>query len=96
MNNVMNYIGLLKLRLHCVTPCRLHAPCRRRSCRRDAHALELGFVRRGLPALADIAVVEEIPEGSWAQTGQIRRLPEVAAIAQFEHLAPIAQKEMQR
>jgi hypothetical protein len=42
---------------------------------------------------ADIAVVEEIPEGSWAQTGQIRRLPEVAAIAQFEHLAPI---EMQR
>jgi hypothetical protein len=41
------------------------------------------------------AVVEEVPEGSWAQTGQIRRLPEISAIAQFEHLAPIAQKEKQ-
>jgi len=39
------------------------------------------------------AVIEEVPEGQWAQTGEIRRLPEVAAIAQFEHLAPIARKE---
>jgi phenylpyruvate tautomerase PptA (4-oxalocrotonate tautomerase family) len=41
------------------------------------------------------AVIEEIPEGQWAQTVKIRRLPEVAAIAQFEHLAPIAERAQQ-
>ncbi|MBX9944062.1 MAG: hypothetical protein K2Y40_08280 [Reyranella sp.] len=39
------------------------------------------------------AVVEEIAEGQWAQTGKIRRLPEVAAIAAFEHLSPIAARK---
>ena len=36
------------------------------------------------------AVIEEVPEGQWAQTGSIRRLPEVASIAGFEHLVSIA------
>lgn len=36
------------------------------------------------------AVISEVPEGQWAQTGAIRRLPEIAAAAQFGHLASIA------
>ncbi|MBI3226083.1 MAG: hypothetical protein HYZ39_13610 [Mycolicibacterium cosmeticum] len=35
-------------------------------------------------------VIEEVPEGQWAQNGAIRRLPEVASIAGFEHLAAVA------
>ncbi|WP_156687551.1 tautomerase family protein [Mycobacterium sp. Marseille-P9652] len=35
-------------------------------------------------------VIHEVPEGQWAQNGTIRRLPEVASIAGFEHLTPIA------
>jgi len=34
-------------------------------------------------------VIQEVPEGQWAQNGSIRRLPEVAALAGFEHLASI-------
>lgn len=35
-------------------------------------------------------VIHEVPEGQWAQNGAIRRLPEVAAIAGFEHLSAVA------
>jgi phenylpyruvate tautomerase PptA (4-oxalocrotonate tautomerase family) len=35
-------------------------------------------------------VIHEVPEGQWAQNGHIRRLPEIAGIAGFEHLASIA------
>lgn len=38
------------------------------------------------------AVIQEVPEGQWAQMGSIWRLPEIAAAAQFAHLAPIAQQ----
>ncbi|MFT3714377.1 MAG: tautomerase family protein [Gordonia sp. (in: high G+C Gram-positive bacteria)] len=31
-------------------------------------------------------VIDEVPEGQWAQNGRIRRLPEVSRIAGFEHL----------
>jgi phenylpyruvate tautomerase PptA (4-oxalocrotonate tautomerase family) len=41
------------------------------------------------------AVIIEVPEGQWAQLGKIRRLPEIAAIAQFQHLAAIAAGERQ-
>ncbi|WP_216905423.1 tautomerase family protein [Nocardia noduli] len=34
-------------------------------------------------------VIHEIPEGQWAQNGAIRRLPEVASLAGFEHLVSI-------
>jgi len=37
-------------------------------------------------------VIHEVPEGQWAQNGTIRRLPEVASMAGFEHLAPIASR----
>jgi phenylpyruvate tautomerase PptA (4-oxalocrotonate tautomerase family) len=37
-------------------------------------------------------VIHEVPEGQWAQNGTIRRLPEVASLAGFEHLAPIASR----
>ncbi|HTX95188.1 MAG TPA: hypothetical protein VME67_10265 [Mycobacterium sp.] len=36
-------------------------------------------------------VIHEIPEGQWAQNGAIRRLPEIAPLAGFEHLTSIAQ-----
>ncbi|MBI3223821.1 MAG: tautomerase family protein [Mycolicibacterium cosmeticum] len=35
-------------------------------------------------------VIHEVPEGQWAQNGAIRRLPEVVAIAGFEHLSGMA------
>lgn len=35
-------------------------------------------------------VIHEVPEGQWAQNGAIRRLPEAASMAGFEHLTPIA------
>ncbi|OYY70039.1 hypothetical protein [Sphingomonas sp. 28-63-12] len=35
-------------------------------------------------------VIDEVPEGQWAQNGTIRRLPEAAALAGFTHLADIA------
>lgn len=35
-------------------------------------------------------VIQEVPEGQWAQTGAIRRLPEVATLAGFEHLTMMA------
>ena len=31
-------------------------------------------------------VIHEVPEGQWAQNGAIRRLPETATLAGFEHL----------
>lgn len=34
-------------------------------------------------------VIHEVPEGQWAQNGAIRRLPEVTALAGFEHLCAI-------
>jgi phenylpyruvate tautomerase PptA (4-oxalocrotonate tautomerase family) len=37
--------------------------------------------------LVTSCVIQEVPEGQWAQNGSIRRLPEVAALAGFEHLA---------
>ena len=37
-------------------------------------------------------VIHEVPEGQWAQNGAIRRLPEVSALAGFEHLAAIASR----
>jgi phenylpyruvate tautomerase PptA (4-oxalocrotonate tautomerase family) len=36
------------------------------------------------------AVIQEVPEGQWAQNGTICRLPEIAAIAQFRHLGEVA------
>ena len=35
-------------------------------------------------------VINEVPEGQWAQSGAIRRLPEIATLGGFEHLVPIA------
>ena len=34
-------------------------------------------------------VIHEVPEGQWAQNGLIRRLPEMATLAGFEHLTSI-------
>jgi phenylpyruvate tautomerase PptA (4-oxalocrotonate tautomerase family) len=34
-------------------------------------------------------VIHEVPEGQWAQNGAIRRLPEIATLAAFEHLSSI-------
>ena len=34
-------------------------------------------------------VIHEVPEGQWAQNGAIRRLPETATLAGFEHLVSI-------
>ncbi|TCJ97548.1 tautomerase family protein [Nocardia alba] len=34
-------------------------------------------------------VIHEVPEGQWAQNGGIRRLPEMASSAGFEHLTAI-------
>jgi hypothetical protein len=34
-------------------------------------------------------VIQEVPEGQWAQNGAIRRLPEIVTIAGFEHLTSI-------
>jgi phenylpyruvate tautomerase PptA (4-oxalocrotonate tautomerase family) len=34
-------------------------------------------------------VIHEVPEGQWAQNGAIRRLPEMATLAGFEHLCSI-------
>jgi phenylpyruvate tautomerase PptA (4-oxalocrotonate tautomerase family) len=34
-------------------------------------------------------VIQEVPEGQWAQNGSIRRLPEMASLARFEHLTAI-------
>jgi phenylpyruvate tautomerase PptA (4-oxalocrotonate tautomerase family) len=34
-------------------------------------------------------VIHEVPEGQWAQNGAIRRLPEIATTAGFEHLTSI-------
>ena len=35
-------------------------------------------------------VIHEVPEGQWAQNGAIRRLPDIAPLAGFEHLTSIA------
>ena len=37
-------------------------------------------------------VIQEVPEGQWAQNGAIRRLPEVASIVGFEHLALVGSR----
>ncbi|MEU4808653.1 hypothetical protein AB0H20_05595 [Nocardia fluminea] len=34
-------------------------------------------------------VIDEVPEGQWAQNGGIRRLPEIVSLAGFEHLTSI-------
>ena len=34
-------------------------------------------------------VIHEVPEGQWAQNGAIRRLPEMATLARFDHLSSI-------
>lgn len=34
-------------------------------------------------------VIHEVPEGQWAQSGAIRRLPETVGLAGFEHLVSI-------
>jgi phenylpyruvate tautomerase PptA (4-oxalocrotonate tautomerase family) len=35
-------------------------------------------------------VVTDVPEGFWGQDGSVRRLPQMAAVAGFEHLRSIA------
>jgi phenylpyruvate tautomerase PptA (4-oxalocrotonate tautomerase family) len=35
-------------------------------------------------------VIHEVPEGQWAQNGAIRRLPDIAPLAGFEHLTSVA------
>lgn len=45
---------------------------------------------RGTGLVVTSAVIVEVPEGQWAQQGKIMRLPEIAGIAQFGHLAAIA------
>ncbi|OBG98918.1 hypothetical protein [Mycobacterium sp. E3247] len=35
-------------------------------------------------------VIHEVPEGQWAQNGAIRRLPDIAPLAGFEHLTTVA------
>jgi phenylpyruvate tautomerase PptA (4-oxalocrotonate tautomerase family) len=65
--------------------------------RKEAFAKEIQAVaEEAAPAdgrlIVTSAVIEEVPEGQWAQSGQIRRLPEVAAIAQLQHLASIAER----
>jgi phenylpyruvate tautomerase PptA (4-oxalocrotonate tautomerase family) len=44
----------------------------------------------GDPLVVTSCVIEEVPEGQWAQNGAIRRLPEVSALAGLEHLTAIA------
>ncbi|MFT4200920.1 MAG: hypothetical protein QM634_09345 [Gordonia sp. (in: high G+C Gram-positive bacteria)] len=63
--------------------------------RKERFARDLHEVVTELAGASRLAVsscvVDEVPEGQWAQNGAIRRLPEVSRIAAFEHLAPIAQ-----
>jgi hypothetical protein len=35
-------------------------------------------------------VIQEVPEGQWAQNGAIRRLPDIVPQAGFEHLTSVA------
>jgi phenylpyruvate tautomerase PptA (4-oxalocrotonate tautomerase family) len=35
-------------------------------------------------------VIQEVPEGQWAQNGTIRRLPDIVPLAGFEHLTSVA------
>ena len=46
----------------------------------------------GRPVITS-CVIEEIPEGQWAQGGRLRRLPEIAALAGLEHLASVADEQ---
>jgi len=40
--------------------------------------------------LATSVVITDVPEGFWGQQGSVRRLPQMAAVAGFEHLSSIA------
>jgi phenylpyruvate tautomerase PptA (4-oxalocrotonate tautomerase family) len=37
-------------------------------------------------------VIQEVPEGQWAQNGTIRRLPDIVPLAGFEHLTSVASR----
>lgn len=57
---------------------------------RFAEALQAAAEAAGAPGdarpVVTSCIVEEVPEGQWAQVGRIARLPDVTAVAGFEHL----------
>jgi phenylpyruvate tautomerase PptA (4-oxalocrotonate tautomerase family) len=55
-------------------------------------AAESALGADGVRMVVTSCVIHEVPEGQWAQNGAIRRLPEVSALAGFEHLAAIASR----
>lgn len=48
-------------------------------------AAEAAAPDRSRPIVTSL-VIQEVPEGQWAQNGRIARLPEMTAIARFGHL----------
>ena len=49
-------------------------------------AAEAAAPDRSRPVVTSLVIVE-VPEGQWCRDGRIARLPDVAAVARFEHLA---------
>lgn len=48
-------------------------------------AAEAAAPDRSRPVITSL-IVDEVPEGQWCQGGRVMRLPEIAAVARFEHL----------
>jgi phenylpyruvate tautomerase PptA (4-oxalocrotonate tautomerase family) len=61
----------------------------------DVHAAVNQVARNGNSAtdrrrIVTSVIVTDVPEGFWGQDGSVRRLPQMAALAGFEHLRSIA------
>jgi phenylpyruvate tautomerase PptA (4-oxalocrotonate tautomerase family) len=61
----------------------------------DVHAAVEQVARNGNAAndrrhVATSVVITDVPEGFWGQQGSVRRLPQMAAVAGFEHLRSVA------
>jgi hypothetical protein len=67
-------------------------PVRRDRFASDLDAAAKAATRPGDDRIVHTSVVfNEVPEGRWGRDGRVVRLPEMAAVAGFEHLAAIAQ-----
>lgn len=63
----------------------------------ELHEATLAVAGTGDPRrVATSCVIQEVPEGQWAQDGAIRRLPEVVRLAGFEHLTPVGRRSERR
>ena len=56
----------------------------------ELHDVAASAARRdGDRMVVTSCVIHEVPEGQWAQNGAIRRLPEIAPLAGFQHLTAV-------